>query len=150
VEYSLNPNSEGFQPYLPHFWLGGGGAGSGGSGLGSGGTISTQYPGNTLSPGGSGSYMPSYNGSYRYGQASTGGAGGYQGGTDYWGYSWSNALPYFAYPESTYGSEGYFSNPGTNAVANSGSAGGPGWTSGGGNGGSGVIIIKYLRSAVGG
>lgn len=131
----------GYAPYIPTYYYPGGGAGY------------YAFPPNTNVANG-GQPAPTMtdfrdaNGPIAgYGAGSSGIAGTFQSGTDYWFYrNWSTSR--VSYGE--YYGAGY-SNPsgaGTNATANRGSGGGSSPTTAG-NGGSGIVIVRYLRSAVG-
>lgn len=136
--------------YSPFFGLGGGGAGATGSGTAA---VSAVVNASTNTYGSCGNGGPGFNAfdGIRYGDGSGGTPGGYVGGTDYFGTYYGNAIPVtFVSSGSSGGSSaGTSGSTGTSAPANRGGAGGAGWNDSG-SGGSGRLVIRYLRSAVGG
>jgi len=133
-EQQLNNNIGGYPPYQPKFMIGGGGAGAG---------WLAAYEN-------AGGPMAASNGEY-YGAGSPGIGGGYQGGLDFWGYTWNTYFPSNIIGTSYLGSGSHntsTSGYGGNAPANYGGAGGTG-LQGGGSGGSGVLILRYHMDDVG-
>lgn len=138
--------------YTPFFGLGGGGAGAGGTGTPA--SEGYAYSGGTY-PGACGDGGPGLFGidGIRYGDGAGGTVGGYTADTyNYFGTYYSTEYPAAGVSAGSRGGEsaGFsFTNFGTNALANRGGAGGAGYL-GSGNGGSGCVVLRYLRSAVGG
>lgn len=123
----------GFAPD-PFYYIGGGGAGAGGNGSGANGGVSV-------------SVFESV------GQRNLGGGGAGKGGAydadDYnlYGYEYYPSLPFASTPYGTPGTGGG-NEVSLNGAENTGS-GAAGGFSFGGTGGSGIFIVRYLRSAVG-
>lgn len=151
----------GFFPYLPYFMNGGGGAGgqnvdytSNNIGTGGPGENANEYSGGAGRGGfdavGIGEFLIPSLGHYGiYGCGAGGSGGGYLGGYSYWGdnYETTSRVAGYSGPGAGWSSSGFYDSP-TSGAANRGGGGGSGQT-GFGNGGSGIIIVKYPKSEVG-
>ena len=162
VEYDDNLNAvQGFFPFIPYYMNGGGGSGGqnidltgNNSGNGGAGEDANQYSAGA----GHGGYQIAAISGFTavnpgfgyYGGGAGGSGGGYSAGYSFWGQFFSEAA--FGAGQSGPGagtsSSGFYGTP-TSGAANCGGGGGSG-QSGFGNGGSGIVVVKYPKSAVGG
>lgn len=137
----VDNSSGGFTPYIPTYYVGGGGAGY----------VAFPDPNSNTAAGGIPIMdIPEFkdsNGTITgYGAGSSGISGTFDGGYDYWFFrNWQTSRT--SYGEYYGAGTSVPSGTATNAAANRGGGGGSSPNTAG-NGGSGLVIVRYLRSAV--